>query len=334
MTHARDITVALFVGGASSERPVSKMTGRGVYGALLEAGYRVLLIDPAYGAAQPEDPEAFFAEEDFAAIDKRNYLTAMMLPALDDADVAFVGLHGAYGEDGAIQAALELRGLPYAGGGVLACALSMDKSRSKILFRNRGIAVPEGFSVRRNADEPLEALERAKKDFGFPAVVKPNAEGSTFGLTLCKEESQFFEALAFAFRYCDVALVEEYVPGRELTVGVLDGDALTPLEIKPKHEIYDYECKYVKGMSEYVVPAPVSERTLANLKRQALLAYHSIGCRGYARVDFRMREDERHYCLELNPLPGLTETSLLPKMAAAEHISYVELIDRITRSAL
>jgi D-alanine--D-alanine ligase len=264
----------------------------------------------------------------------KNYIDAIKLPVFDEADLVFNGLHGRWGEDGQIQSLLQLRGKKYTGPGVLACALAMDKGKSKIIYKNSGVIVPNGFNRLKNSFNFDESRRKVLKEFGFPVIVKPNDEGSTFGLTLVEKEDQLEEAFNFAFEFSDNVLVEEYIAGRELTVGVLDGEALPALEIRPKHGLYDFECKYTGGMSEYLVPAPVDEDVSQFMQQQALLAYNSIGCSGYARIDFRLSPENKPYCLELNSLPGMTKTSLMPKMAKEKGMSYSELVDKIVRISL
>jgi D-alanine-D-alanine ligase len=210
----------------------------------------------------------------------------------------------------------------------------MNKGQAKIIYENNGVIVPRGFNVFKDSFDYKTDKNWIIKDFSFPVIVKPNDEGSTFGLTLVEKEDQFEESFNFAFKYSDNVLIEEYIPGRELTVGVVDGTALPVLEIRPKHGLYDFECKYASGMSEYIVPAPLDEELANFIQEQTLLAYNSLGCKGYARVDFRLSPENKPYCLEVNALPGMTATSLLPKMAKVNGISYGELVDTIVRISI
>lgn len=334
MTGNSDISIVLFAGGASAERPVSKMSSAGIYQALRTLGYTVSVIDPAYGKNQLDDPLQYFEEKDYFPYDRKLYLDALQLEAVTSADLVFIGLHGKWGEDGTLQAALELQQIPYTGSGVLACSVSLDKAVSKILFKDKGVAAPDGFSITRTHLGFDKIIDKINASFAFPVVVKPNDEGSTFGLTVVKEPEALEKAVELSFKYSDITLIEQYIPGRELTVGVLDGIVLPPCEIIPKSGIYDYEAKYTKGMSQYITPADLPHEVTEQLQHETLLAYSSLGCRGYARVDFRMTDDFKHYCLELNPLPGMTATSLLPKMAKAMGISYEEVVDKIVKAAL
>jgi D-alanine-D-alanine ligase len=326
--------IALLLGGTSPERAVSKNTGASIYTALLSLGYKTVLIDPAYGIDQPKDEKLYFDPKDYCKISNRNYVEAINSKLMDEVDLAFIALHGKWGEDGTIQSLLELRGIKYTGSKVLASSISMDKIMSKILFRHYDISTPDWISVHNNIYDADAMIKQINESFGFPCVIKPNDQGSTVGLTICEEEKQVKEAIDYALQFSDKALIEEYIPGRELTVALFDNKALPVLEIKPKHELYDYECKYTSGMSEYIVPADISKETSDALQSQALLAFNALGCSDYARADFRLSEKGKTYCLEMNSLPGMTSTSLVPKMAKAVGIPFEALVERIIRMSL
>lgn len=325
----KKLKVLLILGGTSPEREVSKSTGKSVYQALTNLNYDVVLLDPAYGINQPFEIEDYFSEEDFAEISNENYLDAVNLISPSEINVAFLALHGKYGEDGTIQSVLELKGIKYTGSKVLSSALAMDKIMSKILLEDYKIPTPEYFHFKKDEFTTDEVNEKIEKAFKYPAVVKPNDQGSTVGLTICKSSDQLHEAIRLAFEYSDRILVEEYIPGRELTVAVLDDKALPVLEIRPKHGIYDYECKYTSGMSEYIVPAEIPDDISEKMKDLAVLACRSLRCEVYARVDFRLSPDNKIYVLEVNTLPGMTSLSLVPKMAKALNISFEQLVDKI-----
>lgn len=333
MAEKDQLPIVLLAGGASSERAVSKSSSKGMYEALLSLGYSVRLVDPAYGSRQPDNPEAFFAEEDVFPVNAAHYIDALRSELFDGVDLVVIGLHGKYGEDGTVQALLELRGLRYTGSGVLASALSHNKSMSKIIFKDHGITVADGFKIEKKQYDAEQVSRKIRTNMAYPLVIKPNDEGSTFGLTVCESPEDLAGAIELAFRYSGTIMAEEYIAGREMTVGVLDGSVLPVLEIQPKHTLYDFECKYTKGMSEYIVPAEVSAYAAAEMQRQAKLAYEAVGCSGYARVDFRLSSDNVPYCLEINTLPGMTATSLVPKMAQAVGISFEALIEKIVRAA-
>ena len=326
--------IALLLGGTSPEKEVSKSSAASIYLALKSLGYETVLINPAYGNNQPENEDDFFNKKDDNLISNRNYVEAVNSKLFDDIDLAFIALHGKYGEDGTIQSLLELRGVKYTGSKILASSISMDKEMSKILFKHYNINTPKWFSVQKNNFGEDAVKNTIKKEFGYPCVIKPNDQGSTVGLTICKNEDEVAAAVNLALQFSDKAILEEYIPGRELTVAVIENKALPILEIKPKHGVYDYECKYTSGMSEYIVPADVPKEVEQNLQSQALLAFTSLGCEVYSRIDFRLNEKFESHCLEVNTLPGMTSTSLVPKMAKAVGIPFDQLIDKIINLSL
>jgi D-alanine-D-alanine ligase len=234
------------------------------------------------------------------------------LPAVRDAEVLFLSVHGGTGEGGTLQAVLDVIGIPYTGSGSLGSALAMDKDLSKRLFRAAGVPVPA---------------------LGWPVIVKPSRGGSTVGLTLVQSAKGLDDALALAGRYDREVMVEEFIPGRELTVGIL-GDVPLPVgEIIPQHELFDYECKYTPGMSEEIFPAHLDTSVARKLQELALAAHRSLKLGGYSRVDFRLSPEGDIFCLEANTLPGMTRTSLLPQAARAAGIDFPQLCDRICQLA-
>lgn len=329
----KKIKVALLVGGASSEREVSKHSGQAILEALKNLGYEYRIIDPAYGLNQPHNEKDFFAE-DVYEVSAKNYLYAINSHQLDDVDVVFIGLHGTYGEDGTIQSILDIKGIPYTGSKMLASSISMNKTFSKIMFQHFDVQTPRWIYVRKS-ELNLESLNvKIKKFFGYPCVIKPNDQGSAIGLSICRGEKELEISLQQSFKVSSNLLIEEYIDGYEITVGILNNHVLPILEIKPKHSFYDYECKYTHGMSEYEVPANFPKAVCEHIQHQALLAYNSVGCQSYARVDFRLSKNLKSYCLEINSLPGMTSTSLLPKAAKAVGIDFDQLVDKIIKNAL
>ena len=326
--------VLLLLGGTSPEREVSKSTGKSVYQALINLGYDVLVLDPAYGINQPFEVEDYFKEDDYSEILNENYLDAVNLISAEQINVAFLALHGKYGEDGTIQSLLELKGIKYTGSKVLSSAIAMDKIMSKILFEDNKVPSPKWFHFQIGEHTTEEVDSKIENQFGYPAVVKPNDQGSTVGLTICKSADQLAEAIHNAFEYSDRILIEEYIPGRELTVAVIDETALPVLEIRPKHGIYDYECKYTSGMSEYIVPAEIPADVSKELQEIAVQACKSLRCEVYSRVDFRLSPDNKVYTLEVNTLPGMTSLSLVPKMAKAVGITFEQLVEKIINLSL
>lgn len=336
----KKIKIALLLGGTSPERKVSKATGASIYKALTNLGYETFLINPAYGDKQPENSNSFFDDTDFSEICNSNYVKALNLDLFNSVDLAFLALHGKWGEDGTIQSLLELKGIKYTGSKVLSSAISMDKTMSKILFQHNNVRTPKWLTIEKGFN--LSALKKEiEKKLKYPCVIKPNDQGSTVGLTICENEGPVEEAVKLALQFSNKALIEEYIPGREMTVGILKNEflpagrqVLPVLEIQPKHDLYDYECKYTPGMSKYEVPAKISDEVSDKMKKSALEAFKALGCEGYARVDFRLTPDNKEYCLEINTLPGMTSTSLVPKMARAIGISFEELIERIIKLSL
>jgi D-alanine-D-alanine ligase len=243
------------------------------------------------------------------------------------ADVVFLGLHGGQGEDGTIQALLDMAHVKYTGSGHLASALALDKDLSKRLFRAAEVNTADWLMA-------PATIEQVEGILSLPVVVKPSKEGSTVGLTLVKKRADLAPAIEEAARYDDEVMIERFVPGRELTVGVLGDTALPVGEIIPKHEIYDYECKYTPGMAKEEFPAKLSREATERIQQQALAAFRALKLAGCARIDFRLSSEGEFYCLEANTLPGMTELSLIPQGAAAMGISFPELCERIVRLAL
>jgi D-alanine-D-alanine ligase len=347
MTEKRKEKVTLFLGGTSSERDVSLASGVRIAAALRERGYEVRAVDPAIGPLSADDEKKLLAggvktappSEDELRRMARESLPKLVknIPAPGEADVVFLGLHGGYGEDGTIQALLDVVGVPYTGSGHLASAIAMDKDVSKHLFRNadvptaRWVLLNESGRAKGSEGEKVKA---AIKALGLPVIVKPSKQGSTVGLSIVKKEGELQAAIDEAFRFDDEVLVEEFIPGRELTVSILGGEALPVGEIIPMHEIYDYECKYTPGMAVEEFPAKLTKEETAGVQDLARRAFRALKLRGCARIDFRMTPKGEFFCLEANTLPGMTGTSLAPQAAAAMGVTFPELCDRIVRLAL
>lgn len=325
------------MGGTSAERDVSIASGLRIAEALRSRGHDVTLLDTALGVVDAALEAALRAEgmkrepprlEALAELSRAALSPALgTLPAVRQADVVFLALHGGQGEDGTIQALFELCGVCYTGSGPLASALAMDKDLSKRLFRVAGVPTPDWLMAPADLDEVERVL-------GYPVVVKPSKQGSTVGLTVVRKAEEVEAAIAEAFRYDDEVMLERFVPGREITVGVLGDLALPVGEIVPRHEVYDYECKYTPGMAEEQFPARLGRDESARVQALALRAFRALKLRGYARIDFRMADDGEFYCLEANTLPGMTELSLIPQAAAAAGIGFADLCERIVELAL
>jgi D-alanine-D-alanine ligase len=338
------LKILVLMGGTSAERDVSLSSGEAIVKALKQSGHQVLALDTAQGQKLLSDNGKYIPGgvkerppdvKELERTSKQQALEAIHAFDFSNVDVIFLGLHGGQGEDGTIQALLDLTGKPYTGSGVLASALSMDKAMSKKIFEREGIPTPEWLSVRESSkpDDPAIA-QRIENSFGFPCVVKPNDQGSTVGLTVVQEKQDLEKAIMCAKEYSEHVLIERYIAGRELTVGVLGDMPLPVVEIIPEHGIYDYHCKYTHGKSKYVCPAEISREEAEEIQMLGLKAFQTLGCEGYARVDFRYGEDDLFYCLEVNTLPGMTALSLVPMAAKAMGIDFPELVDRIARLAL
>jgi D-alanine-D-alanine ligase len=340
------------MGGTSAERDVSLASGLRVTDALRTRKHDVIAIDTARGPLSREDERTLLARPVVQPTPPsqselqrmaREALPQMqrVLPSLREADIVFLGLHGGAGEDGTIQALLDLAGIPYTGSGHLASALAMDKDLSKQLFVHNDVLTAEWvMATPESGDEKDTAGKRFRKDaietLGLPIVVKPSKQGSTVGLSVVKKAKDLGPAIAQAFQFDDEVMLERFIAGRELTVGILGDEALPVGEIIPKHEIYDYECKYQAGMAVEEFPAKISATQTSRVQELARRAFRALKLRGYARIDFRMSTERggKFYCLEANTLPGMTQTSLIPQAAAAAGITFPELCERIVRIAL
>lgn len=336
--------IAVVCGGLSNERDVSITSGCGVARALREAGHSIVLVDLFFGyKGEYDDPSELFEREqaeisysvgeeypDIEALLKDSDGSRIGKNVIDickTADIAFLALHGEDGENGKLQAALDLAGVKYTGSGYLGSALAMNKELSKIMFRANGIPTP-----------PAVVLEKGEGEYrqiGFPCVVKPCSGGSSVGTSIVREENEYKKAVELAFKYESHVLVEKYVKGRELTVGVIGGKAMPVIEIIPKNGWYDYKNKYQVGMTEEICPAPISREDTERVQRLAERVMSALMVDVYCRVDFLMDEtDGELYCLEANTLPGMTPTSLIPQMAAEEGLSFAQICEKIINVSL
>ena len=337
--------IVVLAGGLSAERNVSLSSGVLVCRALRERGHEAALIDLYLGTDGA--PEALYAaplpEEwtrvarqapDLEALRRqrggRGEFGPGVLELCRGADVAFLALHGACGEDGRVQAALELLGVPYTGSGYLGSALAMDKDLTKRLAAPKGVLTPEWTTVRFEEGAASELAE----GLPLPCVVKPNASGSSIGVSICRTRPELAAALEGCAALGGRAIVERYIPGREVQVAILEDRALPSIEIIPKTGFYDYENKYQPGAAEELCPAPIPPETERALGEAALAVFHALGLSVYARADFILDGDGRLWFLEINTLPGMTPTSLVPQEAAAAGIPYGELCERIIYASL
>jgi len=336
------LKITVLMGGPSAERNVSLASGIRIVLALKSCGHDVIAFDPSRGRISDEDQEKLASSavgteppslDSLARTTGGGFLPALeTMPEISGAEVVFLALHGEMGEDGTLQALLDMAGVKYTGSGHLASALAMDKDLSKKLFRVAGVQTADWLMA-------PASVEQVEKTLGLPVVVKPSKQGSTVGLTVVKQREQLEGAIAEAWKYDDEVMIEKFIPGRELTVGILGDTALPVGEIIPVHEIYDYECKYTAGMAAEEFPAKLTAEETSEVQRQAMAAFKALKLGGYARIDFRLSPSDDagggsgFYCLEANTLPGMTELSLIPQGAAAAGISFAELCERIVREA-
>jgi D-alanine-D-alanine ligase len=303
--------IAVVMGGPSAEREVSLNTGRAILAALLEKGYNAVGIDL--------EPGRFILEL-----------------AEHKIQVVFNAVHGLYGEDGVLQGTLELLGIPYTGSGLMASAMAMDKGISKRLFVSAGIPTPHSVLYSKNDFSP-DLANKILAEFTVPVVVKSAAQGSSIGVTIVEAAAELSAAITEAFKYSGHILIEEFLRGRELTVpvwGTTEAKALPIIEIRPYSGRYDYHSKYTKGATEYLVPAQLEAQTAQRVPKAAVDAFEVLGCRGIARVDIMLSEDNNPYVLEVNTIPGMTATSLVPKSAAAAGISFADLCEQLLLLAM
>jgi D-alanine-D-alanine ligase len=296
--------IGVLLGGMSSEREVSIMSGKAILQALGELGYQALPIEGDEQLAQRLRKEGV--------------------------EVAFIGLHGAWGEDGSVQGLLEMMSIPYTGSGILASALSMNKQFSRQIFIQNGLPVPQSlFFPRRPEDE----ADLSRVPFSLPVVIKPCQEGSSVGVTLVAEAGELKRAAEKAFAYGGGILVEQYIKGREIQVGILDGAALGAIEIVPRKAFYNYEAKYTDGLADHFFPAPLPPEDYRQALDLGLKAHRLLGCEGATRADLLYQDPGQFFLLELNSLPGMTPLSLLPEIARGVGIPFPELVERILLGA-
>lgn len=329
--------ITVLTGGTSAERDVALASAVQAIAALRSRGHEVAVVDTARGYIPASDEPKLLSglvgvtppDHDALIQLERGVLLSSLgtLPAIRNAEVIFLALHGGRGEDGTVQAVLEVVGVPYTGSSPLGSALAMDKDVSKRLFRLAGVPTADWRMT------PVREEEVARH-LGWPVVVKPSKQGSTVGLSIARSAADLAPAVALAARYDDEVMVEAFVPGRELTVGVVDGEGLAVGEIIPRHEIFDYECKYTPGMSEEIFPAAIPVAVADECRRLALTAHLALKLGSYSRVDFRLTPGGDLVCLEVNTLPGMTATSLLPQSAAAVGIDFPTLCERICQNRL
>ncbi len=294
--------IGVLLGGISAEREISLKTGTAALEALLSLGYNAVAIDAGHDL-----PQRLLAEK---------------------IEIAFIALHGRFGEDGRVQGVLEMMQIPYTGSGVMASSMAIDKVVTKQLLGYHQVATP-AFDFIRPGELATDLIARNKT---MPVIVKPSREGSTLGISIARDVAELSDAIAVATNLDGTVLVEDCIDGKELTVSVLDGKALPIIQIEAKSGFYDYQAKYVTGDTEYLLPAPIEPMLYQQVQETAVVACRALGCRGAARVDFMLAADQ-YYCIEVNTIPGMTTTSLLPKAAIAAGISFSELIELLLLDA-
>lgn len=342
--------IIVLAGGTSTERDVSLSSGSKIYRALKSRGHQVILLDVYLGLESPEPvTEALFSSDtdwakDILAVSEshpdlsllktlrkdggKNMFGPGVLALCEMADVVFLGLHGANGEDGRIQAAFDLMGIPYTGTGYLSSALAMDKSISKQFFEKAGIPTPAGITLKHGEEADPSSLP-------YPCMVKTVCGGSSVGTYRVERPEDLAAALADAYSFADDVIVEQFISGREFSVGVIAGKALPVIEIAPLQGFYDYKNKYQPGSTIETCPADLKPELTTRMQRYAEMAYEALKLETYARMDFMMdTSDESIYCLEANTLPGMTPTSLLPQEAAAAGMSFEDLCEKIIEVSL
>jgi len=336
--------VVVLAGGTSTERDVSLISGSGIYKALKKNGHQVILLDVYLGYEGSTDgifERDYDWTENISAISEqnpdieqikamrpdgaKNFFGPNVLDLCREADAVFMALHGANGEDGKIQACFELMGIPYTGTDFVSAAMAMDKAITKDIFKAYGIPTPAGIRLKKGEKESMKVP--------FPCIVKACCGGSSVGVCIARDENEYEAAKEEAFQYDNEVVIEQFITGREFSVGVMDGEALPVIEIAPKQGFYDYKNKYQAGSTVETCPAELTEEQTKRMQGIAEDVFRALRLKNYARMDFMMDSDGNMYCLEANTLPGMTPMSLLPQEAAAIGISYEQLCEKILMKA-
>lgn len=335
--------IVVLAGGTSTERDVSIVSGTGICNGLRAKGHQAILVDVFCGSETVDWADPFPREYDVEAASayiksfnphieqlkkmRKDFFGPNVLELCKKADFVFLGLHGANGEDGRIQAAFDLMGIKYTGTGYLSSAMAMDKGVTKWMFQMKGVPVPGGVTMKRHTRKE----DLAELGLAFPVVVKTCCGGSSIGVYIVKDQEEYMKALDAAFVYEEEVVVEEFIQGTEYTVAVVDGKAYPVVQIVPCQGFYDYENKYKPGAVKENCPAPISSELTRRLQDYAVQGYRALGLESYARLDFIVTDDEKIYCLEANTLPGMTPTSLIPQEAAVLGMDYPTLCEELIR---
>ena len=335
--------IVVLAGGTSTERDVSIVSGTGICNGLRAKGHQAILVDVFCGAETVDWADPFPREYDVEAASayiksfnphieqlkkmRKDFFGPNVLELCKKADFVFLGLHGANGEDGRIQAAFDLMGIKYTGTGYLSSAMAMDKGVTKWMFQMKGVPVPGGVTMKRHTRKE----DLAELGLAFPVVVKTCCGGSSIGVYIVKDQEEYMKALDAAFVYEEEVVVEEFIQGTEYTVALVDGKAYPVVQIVPCQGFYDYENKYKPGAVKETCPAPISSELTRRLQDYAVQGYRALGLESYARLDFIVTDDEKIYCLEANTLPGMTPTSLIPQEAVVLGMDYPTLCEELIR---
>lgn len=345
------MNIVVLCAGTSTEREVSIVTGKKVCEALRKKGHNARVLDVFFGTYKSDiNKDNFFDGEydlekesgriaEFSSElqgkmkERRMFFGENVLAICMESDIVFMALHGANGEDGKVQATLDLCGVKYTGSGYMGSALAMDKGMTKKMFLSENVPTPAGFEIKKaEGTDYVSLLE--ENNVTYPCVVKPCCGGSSIGVSIVNNDEEYKKALEESFSLEDYVIIEEYVKGREFSVGVIDGEALPIIEIIPLEGFYDYKNKYQPGMTKDVCPAEISEELTKRIQTEAVHAFEVLNLDNYARMDFLVDENEEIYCLEANTLPGMTPTSLLPQEAKAIGIEFPELCEKLIQVSM
>ena len=339
------MNIIVLAGGNSTEREVSIASGQGVCKALRERNHKAVLLDPYFGASKKEE-NLFPAEYDVdKAADtmremsskleetmktRKGFFGPNVLEICKEADIVFLALHGANGEDGKVQSVLDLMGIKYTGSGPLSSGMAMDKGITKMVFEAKGVPTPKGITLEKGKC----SSQFADYGMGFPVIVKPCCGGSSVGVCIANNQTEYQAALLEAFSYENEVVVEQFITGREFSVAVVDKKAYPVIEIAPLQGFYDYKNKYQAGSCVETCPAEISSALTKEMQKYAEMGYEALNLQAYARLDFLMDDEGNMYCLEANTLPGMTPTSLIPQEAKAIGMDYPQLCEKLIEVSL
>lgn len=339
------MNIIVLAGGNSTEREVSIASGQGVCKALRERNHKAVLLDPYFGASQKEEnlfPTEYDVDKAADAMremsskleetmkTRKGFFEPNVLEICKEADIVFLALHGANGEDGKVQSVLDLMGIKYTGSGPLSSGMAMDKGITKMVFEAKGVPTPKGITLEKGKC----SSQFADYGMGFPVIVKPCCGGSSVGVCIANNQTEYQAALLEAFSYENEVVVEQFITGREFSVAVVDGKAYPVIEIAPLQGFYDYKNKYQAGSCVETCPADLSSALTKEMQKYAEMGYKALNLQAYARLDFLMDDEGNMYCLEANTLPGMTPTSLIPQEAKAIGMDYPQLCEKLIEVSL